>query len=81
MAARLVPRSTRSVRFGTALLLAFALATSAHAVTDDTPDTSDGVHKLMRFLRCAVEVMLANDPVSAGAATTDCVALYLSEAH
>ncbi len=81
MAARSAPRSTRFVPLGAALLLALALATSAHAITDDVPDTADGVRKLIRYLRCTVEIILANDMVGAGAAATDCMALYLAEAH
>lgn len=81
MNARIESRSTRSTQWWTALLLALALAGAAHATTDETPDTGDGVRKLLRYLRCAVEIIVANDLVSTGAATTDCLALYLSEAN
>lgn len=81
MAARVVPRSNRFMPLGAALLLALALATSAHGSAEDDPDTSDGVRKLIRYLRCTVEIIIARDVVTVGAATTDCLALYLSEAH
>ncbi len=78
MHARTIPRRTA---LAASLLLALVLVTSAHAVTDDEPDTADGVRKLLRYLRCAFEIALAYDWVTAGAAATDCTNLYLTEAH
>lgn len=78
MHAHTIPRRTA---LAASLLIALVLVTSAHAVTDDEPDTGAGVRKLLRYLRCAVEIALAYDVVSAGAATTDCTNLYLTEAQ
>ena len=78
MDARTVPRRTR---LGAALLLALVLATSAQAITDDTPVTEDGVARLLRYLRCAVGIAFAYDIVTTGAATTDCLHLYMTEAR
>jgi|GEM_PF-5079459 len=78
MHARTIPRRTG---LRTALLLALVLATSAHAIDTDPPETADGVRKMLRYLRCAIGVMLAYDVVSAGAAATDCTYLYMTEAH
>ena len=36
---------------------------------------------MVRYLRCAFEIALAYDWVTAGAAATDCTNLYLTEAH
>lgn len=72
---------SRLHRAATAVLLAFALASSAHAMADEAPETADGVRKLMRYLRCTFEIMFAYDPPSTGAAAVDCTALYLAEVN
>ena len=75
------PTIPRRTTLAVSLLLALVLVTSAHAVTDDEPETADGVRKLLRYLRCAFEIALAYDVVTTGAAVTDCTHLYLTEAH
>ncbi len=78
MHARTIPRRTA---LAASLLLALVLVASAHAVTDDEPDTAEGVRKLLRYLACAFEIALAYDVVTGGAAIADCTHLYLTEAH
>lgn len=78
MHARTIPHRTT---IAASLLLALLLVTSAHAITDDKPQTADGVRKLLRYLACAFEIALAYDVVTGGAAIADCSHLYLSEAH
>lgn len=78
MPVRLVRRSTRPL---VAMMLVLALVATAHAAPHDTTDSEAGVRKLMRYLRCTIEILFANDSVTAGAAAVDCTALYLAEAH
>jgi len=75
---RTIPRRTA---LAASILLALVLVTSAHAITDDEPETAAGVRKLLRYLACAFEIALAYDVVTGGAAIADCSHLYLSEAN